>query len=147
MCTTSSPPTPGPSQITFVGPAGSGQLCKAANQLVVACNLQAVAEAVVFLESSGVDVERALTAIGAGLAGSTVLERKRNAFLSGDFSPGFRVDLHDKDLGIVAAVVRQQGNALPATAMVTQLVAALRARGDGDLDHSALLKLSRELNG
>ncbi len=133
--------------ITHVGPAGSGQLTKAANQLIVATNIGAVAEAIVFLESAGVDLAAALSAIGGGLAGSTVLQRKRDAFLTGDFKPGFRIALHDKDLGIVAGAVREQGLSLPVTALITQLVAALRARGDGDLDHSALLKLARELNG
>lgn len=134
------------SSITHVGPAGSGQLTKAANQLIVACNIQAVAEAIVLLESSGVEVDKALQAIGGGLAGSTVLERKRNAFLSGEFTAGFRVELHDKDLGIVQATARSQGNSLPLSSLVGQLMAALKARGDGGLDHSALLKLARALN-
>lgn len=135
------------SAITHVGPAGSGQLTKAANQLIVAANLQAVAEAVVFLEAAGVDLGAALTAIGGGLAGSTVLDRKRTAFLEGRFVPGFRVELHDKDLGIVLQTMREQGSALPVTALVAQLMAALKARGDGRLDHSALLALTRTLNG
>ena len=133
--------------ITHVGPAGSGQLTKAANQLVVAANLQALAEAVVFLETAGVDLAAALTAIGGGLAGSTVLERKRAAFLNSAFTPGFRVELHDKDLGIVMQTMREQGTALPLAALLAQLMAALKARGDGGLDHSALLALTRTLNG
>lgn len=133
--------------VTHVGPAGSGQLTKAANQLIVAANLQAVSEAVVFLSSAGVDLYSALTAINNGLAGSTVLTRKRSAFLEKNFAPGFRVTLHDKDLGIVMQTMREQGNALPVTAVVAQLMAALKARGGGDLDHSALLDLTRMLNG
>ncbi|WP_410791827.1 NAD(P)-dependent oxidoreductase [Kribbella sp. C-35] len=133
--------------ITYVGPPGSGQLTKAANQLIVAANLQAVAEAVVLLTRSGVELEAALSAIGGGLAGSAVLDRKRTAFLAGTFDPGFRVELHDKDLGIVAGIVREHGLSLPQTAIVTQLMTALRARGDGGLDHSALLRLTRALNG
>ncbi|ACQ81802.1 2-hydroxy-3-oxopropionate reductase [Beutenbergia cavernae DSM 12333] len=135
------------SAITHVGPPGSGQLTKAANQLIVATNIAALAEAVVLLESSGIDVGAALTAIGGGLAGSTVLERKRAAILAGTYRPGFRAALHDKDLGIVAAAARREGIALPVTAVVSQLMAALLARGDGELDHLALLKLARELNG
>jgi 2-hydroxy-3-oxopropionate reductase len=135
------------STITYVGPPGSGQLTKAANQLIVAANLQAVAEAVVLLERCGVDLEAALSAIGGGLAGSAVLDRKRTAFLTGTYEPGFRVDLHTKDLGIVGGIMREQGLALPGTAIVTQLMSALRARGDGGLDHSALLRLTRALNG
>jgi 2-hydroxy-3-oxopropionate reductase len=88
----------------------------------------------------------ALTAIGGGLAGSAVLDRKRNSFLTGDFTAGFRVALHDKDLRIVAETARAQGNALPLTALVSQLMAAVQARGDGQLDHTALLKLVRSLN-
>lgn len=132
--------------VVHVGPSGSGQLTKAANQLIVAANIQAVAEAIVLLETSGCDVEKALAAIGGGLAGSTVLQRKAPAFLTGEFKPGFRVALHDKDLGIVQATARDLGVALPMAALVTQLMAALKARGDGGLDHSALLKLTRELN-
>jgi 2-hydroxy-3-oxopropionate reductase len=134
------------SSTTHVGPVGSGQLTKAANQLVVAANLQAVAEAVVFLERAGVDLQAALTAIAGGLAGSTVLQRKRENFLAADFRPGFRVALHDKDLGIVMETAREQTSVLPLTALVSQLMAASKARGDGDLDHSALLRLLRELN-
>ena len=132
--------------VVHVGPSGSGQLTKAANQLIVAANIQAVAEAIVLLETSGCDVEKALAAIGGGLAGSTVLQRKAPAFLTGEFRPGFRVALHDKDLGIVQATARDLGVALPMAALVTQLMAALNARGDGALDHSALLKLTREFN-
>src|SRR5690625_3687574 len=88
------------SSITHVGPAGAGQLTKAANQLIVAANIQAVAEAVLLLESAGADVASALEAIGSGLGGSTVLDRKRAAFLRNQFKPGFRIELHHKDLRI-----------------------------------------------
>lgn len=134
------------STITHVGPAGSGQLTKAANQLIVAANIQAVSEAVVFLEQAGVDLEAALSAIGGGLAGSTVLARKQANLIAGDFAPGFRVALHDKDLGIVTRTVREQGSALPLTSLMATLMAALKAQGHGDLDHSALLLLARSMN-
>ncbi|GGD26752.1 2-hydroxy-3-oxopropionate reductase [Microbacterium faecale] len=133
--------------ITHVGGPGAGQATKAANQLVVAANLQALAEAIVLLEATGVDVEAALTAIGGGLAGSTALERKKKAFLSDDFRPGFRIALHDKDLAIVESTARSAGIALPLFAVVSQIVASLKATGRGDLDHGALLLLARELNG
>ncbi len=133
--------------IVHVGPLGSGQVVKAANQLIVAGNIQMVAEAVVFLRAQGADLESALEVIGGGLAGSTVLQRKRTAFLDGAFAPGFRLALHAKDLGIVQSSAAESGLSLPLTAAVTQLVRALVARGDGDLDHSALLKLAGELNG
>ncbi|WP_368496469.1 NAD(P)-dependent oxidoreductase [Herbiconiux sp. A18JL235] len=135
------------STIVRVGPAGSGQSVKAANQLMVAGHLQMLAEALVFLRAQGVDLELALDVIGGGLAGSTVLQRKRRAFLEEDYTPGFRVELHHKDLGIVQRTAREAGVALPATALVAQLVQALVARGDGALDHSALLALTTELNG
>lgn len=132
--------------ITHVGPAGSGQLAKAANQLIVAANIQAVAEAIVLLDAAGADVEQALTAIAGGLAGSTVLERKRQAFISGAFEPGFRIDLHNKDLRIVRDTADQAAVGLPLTAVVSQLMVAAAARGYGDRDHSALLQLTRDLN-
>ncbi|MFW6691297.1 2-hydroxy-3-oxopropionate reductase [Streptomyces sp. MAR4 CNX-425] len=133
--------------VVHCGPHGAGQTVKAANQLIVAVNIQACAEAVVFLEKSGVDLPSALDVLGGGLAGSTVLARKRDSFLDRDFRPGFRVDLHHKDLGIVTDAAREVGAALPAGALVAQLVAALRAQGDGDLDHSALLRGVERLSG
>lgn len=135
------------SRITHVGPAGSGQLTKAANQIIVAANIQAVAEAVVLLERTGVDLEPALNALAGGLAGSAVMEVKRKAFLHGDFEPGFRVELHNKDMRIVSEAVTENRLALPVNALVTQLLAAVEARGYGMLDDAALLKLARELNG
>lgn len=85
--------------------------------------------------------------LGGGLAGSAVLERKGPAMLARDFAPGFRVDLHHKDLGITLETARQQGVAVPMTALVSQLLVALRSTGRGDLDHGALLSLVDELSG
>ncbi|KEG39079.1 2-hydroxy-3-oxopropionate reductase [Streptomyces althioticus] len=133
--------------IVRCGPHGSGQTVKAANQLIVAVNIQACAEAVVFLEKSGVDLAAALDVLGGGLAGSTVLARKKDNFLSRDFRPGFRIDLHHKDMGIVTDAARTVGAALPVGAVVAQLVASLRAQGDGGLDHSALLRAVERLSG
>ncbi|MFD6321766.1 2-hydroxy-3-oxopropionate reductase [Streptomyces sp. NPDC058442] len=129
------------------GPHGSGQTVKAANQLIVAVNIQACAEAVVFLEKSGVDLAAALDVLNGGLAGSTVLTRKKGNFLARDFTPGFRIDLHHKDMGIVTDAARTVGAALPVGAVVAQLVASLRAQGDGGLDHSALLRAVERLSG
>ncbi|MGW5237480.1 2-hydroxy-3-oxopropionate reductase [Monashia sp. NPDC004114] len=134
------------STIVHVGPSGAGQTVKSANQLIVAGHLQLLAEALVFLEASGVDREAAVRVLGGGLAGSTVLTRKSAAMLAGDFRPGFRLALHHKDLGIVTQAAREAGVVIPLGAAVAQLVAALVARGDGELDHSALLKLARELS-
>ncbi|QDA08656.1 2-hydroxy-3-oxopropionate reductase [Streptomyces rimosus] len=133
--------------IVRCGPHGAGQTVKAANQLIVAVNLQACAEAVVFLEKSGVDLTAALEVLGGGLAGSTVLTRKKTNFLTRDFTPGFRIDLHHKDMGIVTDAARTVGAALPVGTLVASLVAALRAQGDGGLDHSALLRGVERLSG
>lgn len=133
--------------IVRCGPHGAGQTVKAANQLIVAVNIQACAEAVVFLEKSGVDLDAALDVLNGGLAGSTVLTRKKDNFINRDFAPGFRIDLHHKDMGIVTDAARNVGAALPVGAVVAQLVASLRAQGDGGLDHSALLRAVERLSG
>jgi len=133
--------------VVHVGPAGSGQTVKAANQLIVAGHLELLAEAIVFLEAYGVDTEAALRVLGGGLAGSTVIQRKGAAMLARDFKPGFRIVLHDKDMGIVTAAAREAGVVIPLGAVAAQLVAALKAQGDGGLDHSALLKLVSQLSG
>ncbi len=133
--------------IVHVGPAGSGQTVKAANQLIVAGNIQMLAEAVVFLEAHGVDMKAALQVLGGGLAGSTVLNRKGANMLAREFTPGFRLALHHKDMGIVTSAAREAGVVIPLGSAVAQLIAALVARGDGGLDHSGLLKLVTELSG
>ena len=133
--------------VVHVGPAGSGQTVKAANQLMVAGHLELLAEAIVFLEAYGVDTEAALRVLGGGLAGSTVIQRKGATMLARDFKPGFRIALHDKDMGIVTAAAREAGVVIPLGAAVAQLVASLKAQGDGGLDHSALLKLVSQLSG
>ena len=133
--------------VVHVGPAGSGQTVKAANQLIVAGNIQLLAEAVVFLDAYGVDMRSALEVLGGGLAGSTVLARKGDNMLAGEFKPGFRLALHHKDMGIVTSAAREAGVTIPLGAVVAQLVAAMVARGDGGLDHSGLLKLTQELSG
>lgn len=133
--------------VILCGPHGSGQTVKAANQLIVAVNIQACAEAVVFLEKSGVDLDAALDVLNGGLAGSTVLTRKKDNFKKRDFAPGFRIDLHHKDMGIVTDAARSVGAALPVGSAVADLVASLRAQGDGGLDHSALLRGVERLSG
>jgi len=135
------------STIVLVGPPGSGQTVKAANQLIVAGNFELVAEAIVFLRAYGVDTEAALRVLAGGLAGSTVLDRKGASMLTGQFKPGFRVDLHHKDMGIVLDAARAKGVVIPVGAITAQLIAALRAQGDGGLDHSALLRGVERLSG
>ncbi|MDO9380245.1 MAG: 2-hydroxy-3-oxopropionate reductase [Nocardioidaceae bacterium] len=126
--------------VVHVGPSGAGQTVKAANQLVVAGHLQLLAEAVVFLEAHGVDTEAALEVLGGGLAGSKVLQAKGAGMRSRSFDPGFRIDLHHKDLGIVTSAAREAGVVVPLGGMLAQLMASARAQGDGSLDHSALLR-------
>lgn len=133
--------------VVRVGEAGGGQVVKAANQLVVATHLQALAEAVVFLEAHDADVATGLSVIARGLGGSTVIDRKADGVLAGDFTPGFRLELHHKDLGIVEDAARARGAVLPVTALVRRLVQSLVQRGDGGRDHSVLVALARELNG
>lgn len=133
--------------IVHVGPYGAGQTVKAANQLIVAGNIQLVAEALLFLERAGVDTEAGLTVLGGGLAGSTVMARKGDSMRARQFKPGFRIDLHHKDMGIVSEAARELGLVLPFGALATTLVAALRAQGGGDLDHSGLLLGLERLNG
>jgi 2-hydroxy-3-oxopropionate reductase len=133
--------------IVHVGPSGSGQTVKAANQLIVAGNIELLAEAIVFLEAYGVDTGAAVKVLGGGLAGSAVLNQKAQKMLDRDFEPGFRIDLHHKDLGIVTAAAREAGVATPLGALVAQLMASARANGDGGLDHSGLLRGVERLSG
>ncbi|RAN78595.1 2-hydroxy-3-oxopropionate reductase [Bacillus sp. SRB_336] len=133
--------------IVHVGPSGSGQTVKAANQLIVAVNIQALSEAIVFLEAYGVDTDAALKVLGGGLAGSKVLDQKGQKMLDRNFDPGFRLALHNKDLGIVTAAAREAGVAVPLGAAVAQLVTAMVAQGDGGLDHSGLFKQTAALSG
>jgi len=133
--------------VVHVGPNGAGQTVKAANQLIVAANIQVLAEAVVFLEAYGVDTKAALDVLGSGLAGSKVLEQKKANMLAREFEPGFRVELHHKDLGIVTSAAREAGVVIPLGALVAQLMASAKAAGDGGLDHSALLRGVERLSG
>ena len=133
--------------VVHVGPAGAGQTVKAANQLVVAGNIALLAEALAFLQAHGADLGAAVEVLGGGLAGSAVLDQKASRMLDGDFTPGFRIDLHHKDMGIVSEAARSAGVVTPVGALVAQLVAATRAAGDGDLDHSALFRTVERLNG
>jgi 2-hydroxy-3-oxopropionate reductase len=133
--------------IVHVGPAGAGQTVKAANQLVVGGTYALVAEAIVLLEVSGVDASRGLDVLAGGLAGSRILELKRESMVARQFAPGFRIDLHHKDMGIALAAAREAGVALPVTGLIAQLIAAARAQGYGSLDHSVLLKVLENVSG
>jgi 2-hydroxy-3-oxopropionate reductase len=133
--------------IVHVGPAGAGQTVKAANQLVVGGVYALVAEALVLLEASGVDGKTGLDVLAGGLAGSRILDLKRASMVSREFAPGFRIDLHHKDMGIALDAARQAEVALPMTSLVAALIQAARSRGLGDQDHSALLAVADNLSG
>jgi 2-hydroxy-3-oxopropionate reductase len=133
--------------IVHVGPHGAGQVVKAANQLVVGGTYALVAEAIVLLEAAGVDAHAGMDVLAGGLAASRILDLKRESMIARDFRPGFRIDLHHKDMGIVQAAARQADVALPMAGLTAQLIAAARAMGHGSLDHSALLKVVETLSG
>ncbi|NIJ13606.1 2-hydroxy-3-oxopropionate reductase [Saccharomonospora amisosensis] len=133
--------------IVHVGPHGAGQVVKAANQLVVGGIYALVGEAIVLMEGCGVDAGTGLDVLAGGLAANRILDLKRESMVARRFEPGFRIDLHHKDMGIAMAAARQADVSLPMTGLVTQLVAAARAMGHGSLDHSALLKVTEQLSG
>jgi 2-hydroxy-3-oxopropionate reductase len=133
--------------VVHVGPSGSGQTVKAANQLIVAGTIGLLAEAILFLEAYGVDTAAAVKVLGGGLAGSAVLDQKAQKMLDRSFEPGFRIELHHKDLGIVTSAAREAGVTIPLGATVAQLMGAARATGDGALDHSGLFRTLARLSG
>jgi len=133
--------------ITHMGPLGSGGFTKLANQIIVAINLTAIGEALVFGTKAGVDPQKMIRALSGGLAGSKCLEQKSEKILSGDFAPGFKIDLHSKDLNLIADAARSVGVPIPTTAFVEQLFSALRVRGRGGLDHSSVITLFEDLAG
>jgi 2-hydroxy-3-oxopropionate reductase len=132
--------------ITHVGPVGAGQVTKAANQVVVALTIEAVSEALVLGSAGGVSPEKILDVLSGGLAGNKVMEVKREKFLSHKFEPGFRSELHHKDLGIALAAGREYGVVLPVTAIVDQMLLSMRRKGWGGEDHSALLRIIEDLS-
>ncbi len=133
--------------VIHVGPVGTGQVVKAANQIVVALTIEAVSEALVLGSRGGVAPEKILDVLAGGLAGNKVMEVKREKLLDHSFDPGFKVELHHKDLGIALAAGREYGVTLPVTAVVDQMLQDLITNGRGDRDHSALLTLVEESSG
>ncbi len=131
--------------IVHVGDSGTGQVVKACNQIVVALTIEAVSEALVLGSKGGVEPAKVIEVLSGGLAGNKVMEAKRENFLSHNFNPGFRVELHRKDLGIALAAGREYETPLPATAMVEQVLEALVAKGSGGKDHSAILTFVEDL--
>jgi 2-hydroxy-3-oxopropionate reductase len=131
---------------THVGDVGAGQTVKTCNQIVVALNITAVSEALVLGSKAGVKPQAIIDALSGGLAGSNVMDAKAEKFVGHDFDPGFRVELHHKDLGIALAAGREYGVSLPVTAIVDQMLESLKAKGRGDRDHSAILTLIEDLS-
>ena len=124
-----------------VGAAGSGQIVKACNQIIVGIVLEGVSEALVLGSKAGVDPAKIIEAVSGGLAGTKVMDQKRDKFLEHDFDPGFRIELHHKDLGIALRTAREVGVPLPVTALVDQMLQELQVKGRGELDHSAVLSV------
>jgi 2-hydroxy-3-oxopropionate reductase len=126
--------------ITLVGGNGDGQTTKVANQIIVALNIAAVGEALVFASKAGADPARVRQALMGGFASSRILEVHGERMIKRTFNPGFRIELHQKDLNLALQGAQALGVALPNTAGTAQLMQACAANGMGGLDHSALVK-------
>src|SRR5580765_6020265 len=133
--------------ITHLGPLGAGGFTKLANQIIVAVNLTALGEALTLAKKAGLDRELTLTALAGGLAGSKCLDQKKPNYLADTYNPGFKIDLHYKDLGLIMESARALGVPLPTTAAVQELFSALRVKGRGGLDHSGVITLLEDLAG
>jgi 2-hydroxy-3-oxopropionate reductase len=132
---------------THIGPAGAGQVTKAANQVVVALTIQAVAEALTLSRKAGVDPARVRDALLGGFAQSRILDLHGQRMLDGNYEPGFKLRLHRKDLAIALQLGREEQVPLFATAQAAELMDALLAQGSGELDHAALATLYEQLAG
>ena len=126
--------------VTLVGDAGAGQITKVANQIIVALNIAAVGEALVFASKAGADPAKVRQALMGGFASSRILEVHGERMIKRTFDPGFRIALHQKDLNLAMQSARSLGVALPQTAGAAQLMNACAALGFGQMDHSALVK-------
>ncbi|MES2840951.1 MAG: 2-hydroxy-3-oxopropionate reductase [Pseudomonadota bacterium] len=126
--------------ITLVGGNGDGQTTKVANQIIVALNIAAVSEALVFASKAGADPAKVRQALMGGFAASRILEVHGERMIKRTFNPGFRIKLHQKDLNLALQGAKEIGVSLPQTANAAQLMQACAAHGMGDLDHSALVK-------
>ncbi len=126
--------------VSLIGDNGAGQTCKVANQIIVALNIEAVAEALLFAARSGADPERVRRALMGGFASSRVLEVHGERMTKRTFNPGFRIELHRKDLNLALDGARKLGIALPNTASAQQLFSVCAAHGGGSWDHSAIVR-------
>jgi 2-hydroxy-3-oxopropionate reductase len=135
------------SSVTLTGPAGAGNVTKLANQIMVACNIAAMGEALVLATRAGLDPEVVFNAVKGGLAGSTVLNAKAPLVIARNFKPGFRIRLHQKDLRNALLAAEAMKVSLPVTSLVQQMLMALMNEGKGDLDHSAIVTFIEQMAG
>lgn len=133
------------SSAVLVGPIGSGNTCKLTNQIIVALNIAALSEGMLLAQMAGTDPRKVFEAIRGGLAGSTVMNAKAPMMLAGDFKPGFKIDLHIKDLANALDTAGAVGTPLMLTAEVMQMLQHLHRAGEGQSDHSAILKFYEKL--
>ena len=133
--------------ITHVGPVGAGGFTKLANQIVLGATLSGLAEALTLARQAGLDIDTTIKALSGGSAGSRFLDLKAPNYRERQFKPGFAVDLHYKDIGLVLESAKALGTPLPVTAVVQQLFASMCANGMGSLDNSAMLLLLEKLAG
>lgn len=133
--------------VTLVGGVGDGQTAKVANQIIVGLTIEAVSEALSFVAAAGADPARVRAALMGGFAASRILEVHAQRMIDRTFAPGFRIRLHRKDLGLAVDAAKALNLALPNTAATEQLMNAAVGRGDGDLDHSALIRTIEGLSG
>lgn len=133
--------------VVLCGGYGAGNTTKLANQIIVAINIEAVSEALVLARKAGLDPGVVYEAIKGGLAGSTVLDAKGSMMIEGNFTPGFRVKLHQKDLNNALITGKELGVPLPVTALVQQMIGSLMNEGKGDNDHAAIANFIEDMAG
>jgi 2-hydroxy-3-oxopropionate reductase len=135
------------SSVTLTGPIGAGNITKLANQIIVACNIAAMGEALVLATRAGLDPNIVFNAIKGGLAGSAVLNAKVPMVIGRNFQPGFRIRLHQKDLRNALLAAESMKVGLPLTSTVQQMLMALMNQGKGELDHSAIVMFIESMAG
>lgn len=133
--------------VVHVGETGAGNVAKLCNQVIVALNISAVSEAMILAKKAGVDPERVCQAIRGGSAGSAVLEKKAPKIMDRNFQPGFKTDLHIKDLNNVMETAHGIGTPLPLTAQVMEIMQSIKADGRGGEDHTSIVKFYEKLSG
>ena len=133
------------SSVILTGPVGAGNVTKLANQIIVACNIAAMGEALVLATRAGLDPQVVVDAIKGGLAGSAVLNAKAPMVIGRNFKPGFRIRLHQKDLRNALSAAESMKVPLPITSLVQQMIMGLMNDGKGDLDHSAIVNFTEAL--